>query len=143
MVMTRWAPMVVMVGTNGQPILEYTLPLHLCPALQWILHLCRGSEQRASQATVPLCRPACPTSSDQRCCLLSRPMMPNAINNGNLSLQSFLTFQDTWKVFRRQSRPKTKKGSFTTDMIVICPKQGESSKSLPCKAFSGSSGQRD
>ena len=77
------------VGTNGQPIPEYTLPLHLCPALQWILHLCRGSEQRASQATVPLCRPACPTPSDQRCCLLSRPMMPNAINNGNLSLQSF------------------------------------------------------
>ena len=28
-------------------------------------------------------------------------------------------------------------------MIVICPKQGESGKSLPCKAFSGSSAQRD
>ena len=57
-----------------------------------------------------------------------------------------MTFQDTWKVFRhteKQSRPKTKKGSFTTDMIVICPKQGESGKSLPCKAFSGSSAQRD
>lgn len=37
-------------------------------------------------------------------------------------------------------RAKTKKGSFTTDMIVIYPKQEElGSKSLPCKAFSDSS----
>ena len=40
------------VGTNGQPIPKYTLPLHLCPALQWILHLCRGSERQVR----PQCR---------------------------------------------------------------------------------------
>ena len=96
-VMTR-APMVSRSSNN-------TLLFHLCSAtLHFALldsaALCSASEPREVR---PQCRyvglPNLPDHS-------SRPIMPNAVNDGNRSFSKFLTFQDAWKQRSGQKQRK-------------------------------------
>ena len=87
-VMTRRAPMVV----SRSSLLCFISPP--CSAVEMDHSLlCRGCEQRRSQATVPLCRPQSPCLTSAYS-LVAHYYWVNSIYDGNLS---FWLFKTHWK----------------------------------------------